>query len=121
MKPREHKTRIDYEVVFDDGRGNGFGFPCDEEGHLLGGLHPQAIINYQDCMAHPEKFVRWNKIVEYPTSYTEPASGVCVCGQTVELWDSYLGACECPGCGRWYNLFGQELNHPRMWREADDW
>ena len=52
---------------------------------------------------------------------TEPATGVCECGHRIALWDEYMGACECPHCGRWYNLFGQELNHPDTWRNGDDW
>lgn len=50
-------------------------------------------------------------------TYTQKvnAQGICECGQTIELWDQYLGTCECPHCHRWYNLFGQELNPPETW------
>ena len=47
--------------------------------------------------------------------YKEPAHGTCICGEEVSLWDQYYGACECPKCGRWYNLFGQELVAPEHW------
>lgn len=50
-----------------------------------------------------------------------PATGVCKCGNRITLQNEYMGACECPYCGRWYNLFGQELNHPDTWRYGDDW
>lgn len=49
--------------------------------------------------------------------YKPPAYGTCHCGGTVELTDEYMGACECPNCGQWYNLFGQELLPPDMWEE----
>ena len=35
----------------------------------------------------------------------------------VELWDQYYGACQCPECGKWYNLFGQSLLPPDCWEE----
>ena len=47
--------------------------------------------------------------------------GECDCGQTVVLMDRYLGACDCPGCGQWYNLSGQELNDPSTWSAGSDW
>ena len=37
--------------------------------------------------------------------------------ETVYLYDRYRAACQCPKCGRWYNLFGQELLPPEMWEE----
>jgi len=44
--------------------------------------------------------------------------GTCACGRTVEiLYDDT----EC-GCGRCYNLFGQELkSHAQRQRERCDW
>lgn len=43
------------------------------------------------------------------------AIGECKCGAEVPLMDQYMGACECPGCGQWYNLSGQELLPPEEW------
>lgn len=45
-----------------------------------------------------------------------PAVGKCSCGREVILDADYSGAVQC-GCGRWYNLFGQELRDPRYWEE----
>ena len=33
-KPAEWKNYVFYELVFDDGKGNGFAFNCDENGNL---------------------------------------------------------------------------------------
>ena len=43
------------------------------------------------------------------------------CGAEFYLQDEYLGACECPRCGQWFNLFGQELTDPRGWSNGSDW
>ncbi len=53
--------------------------------------------------------------------YHEPRMAVCECGETFPLVAQYLGACECPGCGTWYNVFGQELNPVETWADGDDW
>ena len=126
VTPRERKTIIEFELVFDDGANNGFGFPCDAQGNLLPGLSEAAHENLEYAMQHPEKFVRFNKVVKYCRSYTEPARGTCSCGAEVELWDQYYGACQCEKCGQWYNLYGQELVPPDQWEtdpseEEYDW
>lgn len=113
--PARYVTITDHELVFDDGHNNGYGFPCDESGHLLPGLAGAAVENYNWCMTHPEKFVRWNRIISLKRRYRENATGRCSCGERIELWDAYKGACDCPRCGRWYNLFGQELLPPEHW------
>ena len=115
MTPRERKISLDYSLVFDDGRGNGFGFPCDEAGNVVKTLNPAALENLEFCKKHPERFERFNEVVCSKTAYTEPASGDCICGERVYLEDQYYGACECPNCGRWYNLFGQSLLPPDKW------
>lgn len=119
-RPPEWKTSVWYEVCFDDGRNNGFGFPCDENGKLLTD-NPAALKNYQYALEHPEKFVRYNKVIKREQDYKENARGRCHCGTEIELFNEYLGGCECPNCGQWYNLFGQELNPPETWRDGDDW
>lgn len=121
FKPREWTEEHYYELAFDDGRNNGFGFPCDENGNLPPDLNPAAIANYHYALEHPEKFTRYNKVVRYTRRYKTNATGVCACGQMIELCNEYLGACACPNCGRWYNLFGQELNPPDTWASGDDW
>ena len=120
-KSATYETQHYYELCFDDGHNNGFGFPCDAEGKLLPDLPSAAVENYNFCMAHPEKFDRWNKVVKHSERVRINATGTCICGETFELWNQYMGACECPKCGRWYNLYGQELNPPETWEDGDDW
>ena len=109
-----------YELVFDDGHGNGCVFHCDEHGETSE-LNPDAAENLAYCRAHPEKFVRNGVVVRREQQVRNNPTGICECGETVELWPQYLGACECPKCGRWYNLFGQELNPPGTWASGEDW
>lgn len=117
---REWKARTWYEVVFDDGHGNGLCFPCDENGapHFY---TDEARRNYEFALLHPEKYDRFNKVIKQTQEYRDNARGTCHCGAEIELYNEYMGACECPSCGQWYNLFGQELNNPETWSEGDDW
>lgn len=111
-----HERRFFYD---DDG---GYAFPCDKEGMVdVDSLNPTARKNYEWCLHNPQEFKYYNEHNVYYTHYTENASGVCSCGNRIELWDEYLGACHCPHCGKWYNLFGQELNPPHTWKDGDDW
>lgn len=120
-----------YELVFDDGRGNGLCFPCDEAGNILpapvnDSVDHKAVDearrrNRDYALAHPEKYVRFNKVIKQTHGYKELAHGLCECGKEVYLYNEYMGACECPECGQWYNLFGQELLPPNQWEEGDDW
>lgn len=121
FKPGEWKTIVWYELAFDDGRNNGFGFPCTEQGDPLLSDNPAAQSNYKYCLEHPGKFVRYNKVIRHEQDYKAPARGVCKCGEEIELVNEYMGGCECPNCGQWYNLFGQELNPPETWPDGDDW
>lgn len=112
------ETQITYEVVFYYERGVvcGFGFPCDANGNLLDGLTDCAKENYKYCMEHPEEFEVYNEIHRLERTWRNPNTGKCdCCGETIELYDQYMGACECPNCGQWYNLWGQKLLPPRGW------
>lgn len=124
--PAEYRTAVDYELVFDDGHNNGFGFPCDRDGKLLESMeqNPAAHENYQFCLNHPERFERFNQVVKHERRVRDNAHGTCICGNELELYDQYLGACQCEKCGRWYNLFGQELLPPDQWKkdtEEENW
>lgn len=113
--PAEHKTEINFELGFfydDDG---GYAFPCDAAGNVLPLEHDCARKNLEYCLAHPEEFASYNEVRKWENRYTEPAHGTCACGQEVVLTDEYYGACQCHVCGRWYNLFGQELLPPEEW------
>lgn len=115
--PRKYYTVIEYELVFDDGRGNGFGFPCNKNGELLEDVTDAARENYRWCLNHKDHFVRFNKIILHKYRLYANAYGTCSCGNEVELYDDFCGACQCEKCGKWYNLFGQELVPPGHWEE----
>lgn len=121
--PAQYREETAYELVFDDGCNNGYGFPCGKDGSLLESeaQNPAAHKNLRFCLEHPERFERFNKILERRFQVKDNAHGTCTCGADVELWDQYLGACQCPKCERWYNLFGQELLPPKRWEESEDW
>ena len=120
--PSEWKTNTWFELCFDDGHHNGLGFPCTEDGTpLIDSENTAAWDNYKYALEHPEKYARFNKVVKHTQRYTENPWGVCKCGKVIELYNEYMGACECPRCGQWYNLFGQELNRPETWPDGDDW
>ena len=106
-----------YTITFDDGCYNGFSFPCDKDGNpdTNDMNYDSWKKNYEYCMSNPDKFVRYNKILKRTFGWREPSHGECSCGETVYLVDEYMGACECPNCGQWYNLAGQELLPPDKW------
>ena len=120
-KNGKEKTIIEYELVFDDGRYNGFGFPCDKEGNIYPLSNDYARENYEYCLIHKNEFTRAGKVITNRRTYREPNTGVCDCGNRIELFNEYLGGCECPYCGRWWNIWGQRLNNPETWSDGDDW
>jgi len=121
FRPRERKIEAQYEILFYDSESGGFAFQCDKDWNIKT-TNECALKNYNYCMEHPEEFpYYWNEKNVWYHTYTENANGICECGNRVYLWDQYLGACECEKCGRWYNLFGQELSNPETWSEGDDW
>lgn len=119
----ERKEIISYGLRFFYDTSGGFEFPCDENGKVLDNLNSAAKENYEWCMKNPQKFKGgFNEVKKYVTRYRELDTGVCdCCGETFELYNEYMGACECPKCGQWYNLFGQKLNPPETWSDGDDW
>ena len=110
----EIETQTEYNLVYDDGHGNGFGFPCNASGSVIN-LRPEAVANLAWCTEHPEKFARAGVVVERHWSWRNPDKDTCFCGETVTLENQYHGACQCPKCGQWYNLFGEELLPPDQW------
>ena len=119
-KPAYYEKVVNYDLVFDDGHFNGCGFPCDKDGNLLPNIPEEAKKNYQDCLNHPERYVRFNKIVKHEYEVRNNAEGICICGNKVELYDMYYGTCQCEKCGQWYNIFGQEILPPSEWEENLD-
>lgn len=59
-------------------------------------------------------------VVEETWYWTEPAHAICECGTEIILEDEFLGTCQCPVCGRWYNMFGQEVLDPEEYEEDLD-
>lgn len=120
FKNGEIITKVEYELMFDDGHYNGFGFLCDKYGNVSL-TNEAAKENYEYCLIHKDEFVRSGVIEKNEWSYREPNSGVCNCGKRIELFNEYLGGCECPHCGQWWNVWGQELNNPETWSNGEDW
>lgn len=124
FKRGEYVEKDEYEVRFFRDASGGFAFPCDENGKLIvnENTNPAAIENYNWCLNNPDKFKYYfNQIVKQTRRWRENNTGTCHCGQKIELYNEYLGACECPKCGQWYNIWGQELNNPETWSNGDDW
>lgn len=121
IKERTHATRQWHEINFFLKENNEVcaGYVCDENGIFLKEENsPEAYQNYlKDC--NNSNLYSHKKV--WTQHYTENAIGKCECGEEVELRNEYLGACECPHCGRWHNLFGQELNPPETWSSGEDW
>lgn len=115
----ETVTSYDLQFFFDE--TGGYGFECDEKGNVLNTDNECAMRNYEWCLNHPEEFEIFNHIVKNTRTIREPDHGICKCGEKVWLTNEYMGACECPNCGQWYNLFGQELVHPKYWDRGYDW
>ena len=112
----------EYNLLFYTDRSGGLSFPCDKDGNILPLEYDQAKKNYEYAMNHPEHYpYAWKVVKKHVRRYRNPASGICNCGERIDLRNEYLGACECPNCGQWWNMFGQELNNPETWRDGDDW
>lgn len=122
FKNGEEMIKTTYELVFDDGAYNGFCFPCDKDGNI--DIEPDndaALDNYKWCLEHKDQFVRAGEVIATIRTWRENNSGECTCGKRIELFNEYMGACECPYCGQWWNIWGQELNNPSTWSQGEDW
>lgn len=121
IKERATHTEVEYRIEFTDAEGCGYSFPCDQNGNVRFDDHDAEIArvqreHYKAAMADKERFTQqYAELVARKYTVTDNAIGKCVCGEEVELYDQYQGACECPHCGQWYNLFGQELLPPEAW------
>lgn len=106
---------LDYELKTDP--GSGFSFPCDQNGKIER-LNDSAQANYRFCQNN----VNYNGpyIRKHIEHYRHGKTGKCNCGEVFELQNEYYGACQCPNCGQWYNLFGQHLTDPEYWEKSVD-
>lgn len=118
---RRYYTVHEYSLEWTDENGNGCSFPCDAAGNVfISEMSDAAMRNMTWCMEHSDQYVHAGEVVHRSWRAHDPAHGTCSCGREVTLWDQYQGACECE-CGKWYNLFGQELNPPEYWEDDDDY
>lgn len=122
IKNREPEQIVEYYVEFyyDEDRNAGFSFPANSKGEVdTSKLTPEGKTNYESCLAN--KNLIGPHLFKDERTYINPAVGKCSCGQEVILDAGYDGAVMCPNCGKWYNLFGQELVDPKYWEEDYDY
>lgn len=123
IQPRITRQVVEYYIEFTDNEGSGFAFPCDSNGNIqfnddILELGKSQRDHYDYAMAHRERFTKqYAELVARQYTVTDNAVGECACGEEVELCDQYQGACSCPKCGRWYNVFGQSLLDPEYWED----
>lgn len=114
---RQLATHTEYHIEFTNDEGGGFSFNATADGKVILENKDQRT-NYEHAMKHPEEYpVQFNEFVARKIEYVQPAVGVCECGNALELVSQYMGAFQCSECGRWYNVFGQELLDPEFWEE----
>lgn len=119
VRPAE-EVIVEYYLVFSAVKADtpSYSFPCDEKGNILSEQMNEGLMkSYEWCISHKELFSLGNKIRKHEIHHRPTAYGICSCGETVELINEYMGACECQKCGKWYNMFGNELLPPSMWEE----
>ncbi|MDR0818763.1 MAG: hypothetical protein LBN43_04235 [Oscillospiraceae bacterium] len=118
----ETLTWREHEFTWEDDSTAGYAFEVDESGEILNGTKNPAYENFQLCVSGQMTSQNGAKLIDNGIVIRESrvrnnAVGVCRCGEHVELHDQYMGACECPKCGQWYNLIGDELVPPEYWEE----
>ena len=122
IKEAHIETFVRYTREFEwEGHKNcGYSFPCDEQGNIEE-LCPEGLQNYKNCMTgnmttDGYKLIDLGVRKEVRKFHVNP-SIECDCGEQFILFNEYMGACSCPNCEQWYNLFGQQLVNPTMWEE----
>ena len=117
IKERQPVTVTDYylEFFYKDDPNAGFCFPANKDGTpAFDKMCQSAVDNYKRCLTDDR--LTEEEFTTNTHTYTEPAVGKCSCGREVVLDSDYMGAVRCE-CGRWYNLFGQELRDPEYWED----
>jgi hypothetical protein len=118
IKERTPEVIIDryIEFTYKDDPDAGFVFPATVHGDPdFDSMCSEALANYDKCLTNKDRFTEPEFKVEKYT-YTHPAIGQCSCSRYLTLECDYEGAVMCE-CGKWYNLFGQELRDPKYWEE----
>lgn len=117
VKNRTPETIREYyiEYKYKDDPEAGFCFPATCHGDPdFSRMTSEALANYEACLT--DKRLTEAEFTKHEWTYMNPAIGVCSCGRDVVLECDHSGAVQCE-CGRWYNLFGQELKDPKYWEE----
>lgn len=117
IKERTPETFIEYHIEFSykDDPNTGFCFPATSTGEPdFSRMGSEAMTNYEACLT--DERLTEGEFTKHEWTYMNPAVGKCVCGREVILDADYMGAVRCE-CGKWYNLFGQELRDPKYWEE----
>ena len=113
LSARNVKTISRRVLEFDSKETPGWGYRFDLDDNDNPIFNSDAARkNYEFAHNNPD-FAEYK--ATYDTKHVEPAKGQCSCGEVVALVDQYYGAFSCPKCGKWYNMFGQELLHPKYW------
>lgn len=124
IKERTPETIKEYyiEFLYKDDPNAGFMFPALPNGEPdFEHMPTEAKSNYERCLGELASKLEAPEFVENKRTYINPAVGLCSCGKEVVLDSDYQGAVRCD-CGKWYNLFGQELRDPKYWyRDEDDY
>lgn len=110
---REYIVESNLEYRYRDDPDSGFAFPW-RNGAVQ--LNPQSEENYKWCQEHPDE-IECLGVVKITTSHWVPSLAKCECGEKFYLDGSYYGSNQCPQCGRWYNIWGQEIRSPDQWEE----
>lgn len=116
IKDSYTEETIYYTLDFDNkGDGCDFSFPCNADGNVSDNLNEAAKESLQFCRKNADNYHM--SVRRHVDRYRHGMTIKCSCGEIFELENQYLGACECPKCGQWYNLFGQMLKNPDKWEE----
>ena len=108
-------TECFIEFKYKDDPDAGFCFPAVAPGvPNFSSMTPEAKANYEACLTDNRLTEAEFKVEKH--TYINPAVGQCSCGAEVVLECDHAGAVMCE-CGKWYNLFGQELRDPKYWEE----
>ena len=138
ISERHRESHTEYILQFDligERKGNGYGFPLLSKDAAIIPLKESETESNKYVPCSEEDCTWWKSYLSvkedrehYKEPYvdknawycTEPAHALCKCGTEILLEDDYMGACQCPSCGQWYNLFGEEVKDPDKWEDDSD-
>jgi hypothetical protein len=121
IKERTPETIREYyiEYRYKDDPEAGFCFPATWQGFPdFDRMGSEMLDNYNACLT--DERLTEPEFTKHEWTYMNPAIGICSCGRDVVLECDHAGAIQCE-CGKWYNLFGQELRDPKYWEEDDEY